>query len=207
MKRRLDREDSGADLAVNKVSHGIMREIGTRDLLQKFNPSHKPTVLSVKPLLCAAALRSYFLALEFFSSWELLSKQNPQTSQPKILIVGLMCQTIRAQSPYQYMRVFPHERSTLVENSESVPDLESGEIKRKTFQTQQLYSALGSDIKQALEQNAWRNSRSPVHYLVADAATVTQGTYWTLADRIGIPMAIDAGLSAKINDGIGKMLP
>ncbi|KAI9622818.1 hypothetical protein KEM48_009751 [Puccinia striiformis f. sp. tritici PST-130] len=61
----------------------IQTKEGTRDLLQKFNPSHKPTVLSVKPLLCAAALRSYFLALEFFSSWELLSKQNPQTSQPK----------------------------------------------------------------------------------------------------------------------------
>ncbi|KAI9612949.1 hypothetical protein H4Q26_010218 [Puccinia striiformis f. sp. tritici PST-130] len=50
----------------------IQTKEGTRDLLQKFNPSHKPTVLS-DPIF--SPWNS--------SQWELLSKQNPQHLNPR----------------------------------------------------------------------------------------------------------------------------
>ena len=131
----------------------------------------------------------------------------------RIFIVGLICQIVRAQSQYEYMRVFPNEKNTVVQYSESVPeDLSSDRIKRRVFDTQKLYSALGqdgADIKEVLEQKACHNpkSTSDEYYLVADAATVAQGTHWATADHARVSLTINKDLSAKMNDVIGKMIP
>ncbi|KAH9443635.1 hypothetical protein Pst134EB_026036 [Puccinia striiformis f. sp. tritici] len=131
----------------------------------------------------------------------------------RIFIVGLICQIVRAQSQYEYMRVFPNEKNTVVQYSESVPeDLSSDRIKRRVFDTQKLYSALGqdgADIKEVLEQKACHNpkSTSDEYYLIADAATVAQGTHWATADHARVSLTINKDLSAKMNDVIGKMIP
>ncbi|KAI7940467.1 hypothetical protein MJO28_014119, partial [Puccinia striiformis f. sp. tritici] len=220
-----------AKAALNsQVIKGLLiqtKEPGTRDLSQKPDLSHKQIVLPVNPFMsCVLAIEPIlsgsidpvFLPWKSSQVWCLfLKKAATILAQDvmffRIFIVGLICQIVRAQSQYEYMRVFPNEKNTVVQYSESVPeDLSSDRIKRRVFDTQKLYSALGqdgADIKEVLEQKACHNpkSTSDEYYLVADAATVAQGTHWATADHARVSLTINKDLSAKMNDVIGKMIP